>query len=113
MGGRRMTLSRDAEVTILEGVSRRLRALVARDPYPPWIGRANRSTRSIARALSASGHTITVATAYQPGQPAFEVDGAVEVHRIRDVTSRVPWVSADPYVHVPPPFPDPEAVTRL
>jgi glycosyltransferase involved in cell wall biosynthesis len=108
-----MTLSTDEAVTPLEGVRRRLRVLVVSDAYPPLIGGANRSTRSIARALSASGHTVTVATAYQPGQPAFEVDGDVEVHRIRDATSRVPWVSADPFVHVPPPFPDPEAVTRF
>ena len=35
------------------------------------------------------------------------------VHRLRDLTSRVPGISADPYRHNPPPFPDPEAVLRL
>ena len=35
------------------------------------------------------------------------------MHRLRDLTSRIPGISADPYRHNPPPFPDPEAVLRL
>jgi glycosyltransferase involved in cell wall biosynthesis len=42
-----------------------------------------------------------------------EVRGGIEVHRLRDLTSRAPWLSEDPYKHVPPPFPDPEGVLRF
>ena len=34
----------------------------------------------------------------------------MRVHRLRDLTSRMRWISEDPYKHNPPPFPDPEAV---
>lgn len=90
-----------------------LRILLVTDAYPPMIGGATRSTQQLARELAARGHTIAVATAAQDESPAFEQDGEIEVHRLRDSTSRVPFVSSDPHQHIPPPFPDPEAVWRF
>ena len=90
-----------------------LRALIVTDSYWPLIGGANRSTELLAQNLSRRGHTVAVATAWQKGVPAVEDQGSVRVHRLRDLTSRMGWISEDPYKHNPPPFPDPEAVWRL
>jgi glycosyltransferase involved in cell wall biosynthesis len=90
-----------------------LRALIVTDSYWPLIGGANRSIELLAHNLSRRGHTVAVATAWQDGVPAVEDQGEVRVHRLRDLTSRMQWISEDPYKHNPPPFPDPEAVWRL
>jgi glycosyltransferase involved in cell wall biosynthesis len=90
-----------------------VRALLVTDSYPPLVGGATYWSQQVARRMSARGHSMTIATAWQPQTAAFEMDGAVAVHRIRDLTSRIPGISADPYRHNPPPFPDPEAVVRL
>lgn len=90
-----------------------LRALIVTDSYWPLIGGANRSIELLAHNLSRRGHTVAVATAWQEGVPTVEDQGEVRVHRLRDLTSRMQWISEDPYKHNPPPFPDPEAVLRL
>jgi glycosyltransferase involved in cell wall biosynthesis len=90
-----------------------LRVLLVTDSYPPLVGGATFWSQQVAQQMSERGHTVEVATTWQPGAPAREADGGVEVHRLRDLTSRVPGISADPYRHNPPPFPDPEAVLRL
>jgi glycosyltransferase involved in cell wall biosynthesis len=90
-----------------------LRVLIVSDSHPPLIGGANRSVELLSRRLVERGHTVTVATAWQEGLPAFEDSGGVQVHRVRDLTSRMRWISEDPYKHNPPPFPDPEAVVEL
>lgn len=90
-----------------------LRVLLVTDSYPPLVGGATFWSQQVARLMSERGHTVELATTWQPGAPARETDGEVEVHRLRDLTSRVPGISADPYRHNPPPFPDPEAVLRL
>ena len=90
-----------------------LRALIVTDSYWPLIGGANRSIELLAHNLARRGHTVAVATAWQEGMPAVEDQGDVRVHRLRDLTSRMRWISEDPYKHNPPPFPDPEAVWRL
>lgn len=92
---------------------RSLRVLLVTDSYPPLVGGATFWSQQVARQMSERGHTVELATTWQPGAPAHETDGKVEVHRLRDLTSRVPGISADPYRHNPPPFPDPEAVLRL
>ena len=83
------------------------------DAYPPQIGGANRSTQMLAQEMTARGHEVVVASSWQQGLPTVGDDGPVWVHRLRDSTSRLPWISADPYLHIPPPFPDPEAVWRF
>lgn len=89
------------------------RILLVTDSYAPRIGGADRSVRLLARELTARGHHVAVATAWQPDLPDEEERDGISVSRVRDTTARVPWVSDDPYKHVPPPFPDPEAVVRL
>jgi glycosyltransferase involved in cell wall biosynthesis len=90
-----------------------LRALIVTDSYWPLIGGANRSIELLAHNLSRRGHTVAIATTWQEGVPSVEAQGDVWVHRLRDLSSRMRWISEDPYKHNPPPFPDPEAVWRL
>jgi glycosyltransferase involved in cell wall biosynthesis len=90
-----------------------LRILMVTDEYPPYIGGAGRCIELFAKELSRLGHTVAIATAWHPDAPTHEFDGPVEVHRIRDLPSRMRWISEDPKRHTPPPFPDPEAVWRL
>ena len=90
-----------------------LRALIVTDSYWPLIGGANRSIELLAQNLSRGGHTVAIATAWQEGVPTAEAQGDVQIHRLRDLSSRMRWISEDPYKHNPPPFPDPEAVWRL
>ncbi len=89
------------------------RILLVTDAYPPVIGGANQAVHFLAVALLRRGHEVAVATAWQPGSPVHEVRDGVEVHRLRDLTSRIPFISADPHKHNPPPFPDPEATLRF
>lgn len=90
-----------------------MRVLLISDSYPPLVGGATRSTQQLAHQLLLRGHQVTVVTAWQRKQPTEEDDQGVQVFRVRDLTSRVPGLSADPYRHTPPPWPDPEAVIRL
>jgi glycosyltransferase involved in cell wall biosynthesis/GT2 family glycosyltransferase len=90
-----------------------MRVLIISDQHPPFIGGANRSVELLSRGLVERGHRVVVATAWQEGLPAVEEAGGVTVHRIRDLTSRMGWISEDPYKHNPPPFPDPEAILEL
>lgn len=90
-----------------------LRTLIVTDSHPPLIGGANRSVELLSRGLAERGHSVSVATVWQEGLPEFEESEGVEIHRIRDLTSRMRWISEDPYKHNPPPFPDPEAIARL
>ena len=89
------------------------RVLLVSDSYAPLIGGADTAVRLLALELSKRGHDMQVATAWQRGLPASERLDGIQVHRLRDSSSRVPWVSEDPYKHHPPPYPDPEAVLRF
>ncbi len=90
-----------------------LRILIVTDEYRPYIGGAGLCIGLFAHELTRLGHTIAIATAWHPDAPAFELDRGVEIHRIRDLPSRMRWISEDRNRHTPPPFPDPEAVVRL
>jgi glycosyltransferase involved in cell wall biosynthesis len=90
-----------------------LRVLMVSDEYRPYIGGAGRCIELFAQELSRLGHEVAIATAWHADAPAFEDDGRVQVHRIRDLPSRMRWISEDPRRHTPPPFPDPEAVWGL
>lgn len=92
---------------------RKLRVLIVSDEYQPVIGGAARSVETLAHSLARQGHTVEVATAWQPDTPGREVRDGIPVHRIRDLTSRAGWLSEDPERHHAPPFPDPEAAIRL
>jgi glycosyltransferase involved in cell wall biosynthesis/GT2 family glycosyltransferase len=90
-----------------------LRVLLVTDEYRPVIGGAARNIGLLAQQVARRGHTVAVATSWQPETPAQEDEGKVRIHRIRDLTSRMRWISDDPHRHHAPPFPDPEATFRL
>lgn len=90
-----------------------MRILLVSDSYPPLIGGATRATRQLALALAARGHEVRVATAWQEGAPPAEDDEGIRVDRLRTLTSRLGFLSADAERHTPPPFPDPEATVRF
>lgn len=92
---------------------RPLRILMVSDEWRPYIGGAGLCMELFAAELARRGHSLAVATAWHAEAPDFEDDGAVAVHRIRDLPSRARWISENPTRHTPPPFPDPEAVWRL
>ena len=84
------------------------RVLLVTDAFEPMIGGAERAVKAVATELTARGHAVAVATPWQPGLAAHETLGGIPVHRLRDLTSRIPWISENPFRHTPPPFPDPE-----
>jgi glycosyltransferase involved in cell wall biosynthesis len=90
-----------------------LRALIVTDYYRPLIGGSIRSVELLARHLRQRGHTVAIATSWQPGAASKEEYEGVTVYRVRDLSSRMRWISEDPYKHNPPPFADPEAAWRL
>lgn len=90
-----------------------LRALIVTDYYRPLIGGSIRSVELLAKHLTELGHTVAVATSWQDGLPATELLDGIPVYRVRDLSSRMRWLSEDPYKHNPPPFADPEAAWRL
>jgi GT2 family glycosyltransferase len=73
-----------------------LRVLIVTDEYRPYIGGAGRCIELFAKELSRLGHTVAIATAWHADAPPFENDGGVQVHRIRDLPSRMRWISEDP-----------------
>ena len=110
---RRRRRSADPPIRGEGAPSSSLRILMVTDEYRPYIGGAGRCMELFAQELSRLGHTVAIATAWHADAPAFEDDGQVQIHRIRDLPSRMRWISEDPKRHTPPPFPDPEAVWRL
>lgn len=90
-----------------------LRTLILTDYYRPLIGGSIRSVELLARNLTANGHTVAIATSWQPDAPAEEEIDGVRVYRVRDLASRLRRFSEDPFKHNPPPFADPEGAWRL
>ncbi len=89
------------------------RLVLVSDSYPPLIGGATRATQQMAYQLAQRGHQVTVVTAWQKDVPAFERDGAIDVYRLRDLTTHLRWLSANPYRHTPPPYADPTLVRQF
>lgn len=89
-----------------------LRILLVSDYYPPFIGGVQRQIQLLAAELTDRGHHVEVATVWSPGTAARERDGAVEVHRLRQLRSAVPRL-ARPGKHHPPSFPDPVMTAGL
>jgi len=91
----------------------RVRILLATDFYAPLLGGAQRATELLARELQARGYDVLVVTSWQPGLPRVDDRDGVPVERVRDLVSRMRLLSSNPYQHIPPPWPDPEAVLSL
>ena len=94
-------------------INRPMRLLLITDSYPPFVGGADRQVQMIARAMHDAGHEVNVATPWQTGLPELEDEAGVTVHRIRALTTRVPWFSKDPRRRNHPPFPDPATTLAL
>ncbi len=90
-----------------------MRVLMLAQWYAPVIGGEENHVRGLAAALSARGHSVAVVTLAQPDRPAFELDGAVRVHRIRAAVQRLAWLFADARRQSAPPFPDPALVRQI
>jgi glycosyltransferase involved in cell wall biosynthesis len=88
-----------------------LRVLLASDFFPPFIGGAELQTRVLARGLARRGHSVRVATVWHTGLEEIEQQPEYEVHRLRGLTTGVPWFSTDPTRRFHPPMPDP-GITR-
>lgn len=85
-----------------------LRVLMASDFYPPFIGGAERQVQLLSRELTKRGHDVHVVTVWHRGLAEREDDSGVTVHRIRALSTRVPWFFKDPNRRrFHPPFADP------
>lgn len=80
--------------------------------YPPTIGGEEQHVQSLARALESRGRTVSVATLWQPGLAACEVQDGVRIHRLRGSVQRLHWLHSTERQHAPP-LPDPELVWQL
>ncbi len=80
--------------------------------YPPIMGGVERHVASLGAGLAARGHDVSVATLWHKGQPEFEMDGPVRIHRIRGTMQRLTKLFTVDRQHSPP-FPDPEAAVAL
>jgi glycosyltransferase involved in cell wall biosynthesis len=87
--------------------------LLVSDVYPPIIGGAELQTQLLAKKLTQRGHTVNVATSWQVGFAEHEIDDNVPVHRVKGLSSLVPWFSTNPARRHHPPLPDPAAVVAL
>lgn len=91
-----------------------MRILIATDHYPPFIGGAHRQSQLLAWELRDRGHTVAVATMWQPGRLERERDDrGMEVHRLHQLRTLPPWGRRRPGQRFHPPFPDPVAIWRL
>lgn len=90
-----------------------MRVLLLSDLYPPVIGGIELHVRNLARALSARGHTVTVATMHHPSQASEERDGDVVVHRLKGTIHRLDRAYGDVGRRYTPPWPDPELTASL
>ncbi len=90
-----------------------MRILVVSDFYPPFIGGAERQTQLLSRGLAQRGHEVNVATVWHARLAAQENDDGIIIHRLRGLSTWVPWFSSDPKRRYHPPFPEPGIVLGL
>jgi glycosyltransferase involved in cell wall biosynthesis len=91
-----------------------MRILLASDFYPPFIGGAERQVQLLGRELARRGHVVSVASIWSAGMAeCMHVEDGVAVHRLKGLTTRVPWFFRDPKRRYHPPFPDPSIVIGL
>lgn len=84
-----------------------LRILLVSDHYPPFIGGAHRQTQLLGKELQKRGHTVNVATVWQPGLPVQQDDHGVLVHRLKDLRTALTVQAEDKKQRHHPAYPDP------
>lgn len=90
-----------------------MRILNITDFYWPFLGGVEQHVRSLSGELANRGHAVAVVTLGNEELPSVAQDGAVQVHRLRSTTQRLPWLFRHPQRPWAPPAPDPEIVRRL
>src|SRR5262245_17787623 len=89
-----------------------MRILMVTDFYWPHVGGVEQHVRTLAHALAVRGHAITVATLRTDDLRARDVDGPVDVFRLRAATQRLSGLHSQPRPWAPP-VPDPRAAREL
>jgi len=89
------------------------RILIVSDFYAPFVGGAERQVQLLGKELVLRGHEVHIATVWHHGLPPEQDDHGVQVHRIKGLTTLVPWFSKNPQRRYHPPFPDPAIVFGL
>lgn len=87
--------------------------LIASDFYAPFIGGAERQVQLLAKELVLQGHSVHIATVWHEGLALEEDDDGVQIHRLKALTTLVPWFSKNPGRRYHPPFPDPALAWAL
>ncbi|MHB1131386.1 MAG: glycosyltransferase family 4 protein [Chloroflexota bacterium] len=90
-----------------------MRILMLSQFYSPVVGGEERHVQDLSVELVARGHQVAVATLWHDGQPAFEVDQGVRVHRIRGLSQRLRGLFSESGRRHAPPFPDPGLMWSL
>lgn len=81
------------------------------DFYWPLLGGVEQHVRTVAHELARRGHRVTVITTQTGESPERELDGAVDVRRIRTGVQRLPVFDQQrPWA---PPIPDPVATWQI
>lgn len=76
-----------------------MRILMASHGYPPTLSGVTLVVQKLARAMVARGHQVTVLTASDRGEPYRDIDGGVEIERVRSLPNpfwkegRIPVIS--------------------
>lgn len=81
--------------------------------YAPIIGGEERHVQDLCIELVKRGHRVSVATLQIQGTAEFEVDGGVQIYRIKSTTQRASWLYSQSERSHAPPLPDPEIVWAL
>ena len=79
--------------------------LIVTDEYRAGHRRRGPNIELLAKELARNSHTVAIATAWQPDAPTQEVEGPVQIHRVRDLPSRMRWISEEPASATCPPLP--------
>ncbi len=80
--------------------------------YPPILGGTERHVASLAAALAAHRHSVSVVTLWHQGLPTLETDGLVRVYRVRGTVQHLASLFTVDRQHAPP-FPDPGVTLAL
>lgn len=90
-----------------------MRILMLSQFYAPLLGGAERHVQDLSRELVARGHSVAVATLWQPDLPVYEVDRGVRVYRLRGTVERLGWLFSNARRRYAPPVPDAETLIGL